>query len=164
MKMKLTHHFSCSPERLWQITESDAFEARLAEASSSARALMEQRREADGTRYLRRRITAKRTLPAPMVKVLGTDQISYDQETWHKENAPVLRWRILPQVLQGRFHGEGTTTVAATAEGCSRTIEGELTIKVPLVGGQMEKKLVEDVSRSYDRAAEIIRQMLREEA
>lgn len=163
MKLDLTHHFTCTPEELWALTESDAFEAHLAEASASKRETIADTREG-GVRTVRRRITANRTLPGPFKKVLGTDQIRYDQVTVRADGANRLEWRIEPEVLKGRFQGAGETIVEATANGCSRRIVGELTIKVPLVGGQMEKKLVDDVERSYTKAAEIIRKLLAENA
>lgn len=160
MKFELRHAFDCTPERLWEITDSDAFEARLAEATNATRELVE-RSETGGETYVRRRIAVKRDLPAAMVKVLGTDGIAYDQETRRKAGSNVLRWSIKPMVLQGRFSGEGETEVRPTPGGCERIIRGELVIRVPLVGGQMEKKLVDDVQASYTRAAELIRELLK---
>jgi hypothetical protein len=37
MKFQFKHAFSCTPEELWAITESDAFEQRLAATTNSAR-------------------------------------------------------------------------------------------------------------------------------
>lgn len=162
MKFELKHSFACDPQTLWEITDGDEFEQRLGKMSDTDRTLHEQRVQG-GERYTRRTITARRQLPAAMVKVLGSDQIRYDQETWRPtDGSGPLRWKITPMVLQGRFEGSGTTVVRKTASGCERIIAGELTIRVPLVGGQMEKKLVEDVSTSYDRAARVIEEMLRE--
>lgn len=159
MRFQLKHRFDCDAATLWSITEDPEFERRLGEASASTRELVEQRDD-DGTRYVRRRITLQRDLPGPMKKVIGGDRITYDQETWRTGDK--LVWKIAPQVLGDRFSGEGTTKVRSVTDGCERIIAGDLTVRVPLIGGKMEKRLVDDVSSSYERAAQIIRDMLAE--
>jgi len=159
MKFELRHAFACTPAELWAITDSEPFEQRLAALTDARRELLTERVE-NGTRYVKRRISMRRDLPAPMKKVLGGDEISYDQETWRPVDGDRLRWKISPRVLADRFVGEGTTTVRATAGGCERIIAGDLSVKVPLVGSAMEKRLVDDVSASYERAAAVVREML----
>lgn len=160
MKLNLRHDFACDAGTLWRLTDSDTFETRLAEASNTDRELVESREE-NGVQYRRRRISVRRELPGPMRKVLGSDTIRYDQETWRKEGENTLRWKIIPMVLEGRFHGEGVTRIEPLpGGGCARIIEGDLTIRVPLIGGKMEQKLADDVAQSYGRAAEILRDML----
>ncbi|MCB9507762.1 MAG: DUF2505 domain-containing protein [Myxococcales bacterium] len=161
MRFEIRHTFPCPPERLWEVTDSEEFERRLAEATGATRVLLEQSVK-DGSRYTKRRISMKRDLPAPMRKALGTDEISYDQETWRPVEGDRLRWQISPKVLGDRFSGTGTTTVRATPAGCERIIAGDLQVKVPLIGGAMEKRLVDDVTASYERAAKIALDMLAE--
>jgi hypothetical protein len=163
MRFELRHRFNCDPDTLWSITESDEFEKRLAAASTSTRELVE-RTEKNGEVFICRRIVAKRTLPAPMQKAIGSEHIGWDQHTWRKVGTNVLRWKIVPMVIRDRFSGEGTTTLRPTGDGCERVINGELTIRIPLIGGAMEKKLVEDVSASYEHAARIASEILRERA
>lgn len=161
MRFELKHTFDCTPEELWAITDDPSFEARVAEVSDATREIVELR-EDDGVRYKKVRITVNRDLPPPMRKAIGADHISYDQKTTRKLDSNRLEWSISPMVLQGRFKGEGTTRVRAIGNSCERVIAGELTIRVPIIGPKMEKKLVDDVSASYDRAAGVIREMLAE--
>lgn len=163
MRFRLSHHFDCAPEELWSITDDEVFEQRLGEASGSKRDKVADSMDG-GVRVVRRRITLQRDLPGAMRKVIGTDNISYDQITRRRMGENELTWEIEPMVLQGRFVGRGTTRVVAAGAGCERIIEGELSIRVPIVGSKMEKRLVDDVSASYERAAEIVRDMLRERA
>lgn len=161
MKFSLPHTFDCDPATLWSITDDPEFERRLGERSDTGRELLDERIDG-GVRYVRRRITANRELPAAMKKVLGSDQITYTQETWRPVDGNELRWKITPMVLAGKFTGEGTTTVTAIPTGCRRIIAGELRIAVPLIGAKMEQKLVDDVRASYEKAAVILREMLAE--
>jgi predicted enzyme involved in methoxymalonyl-ACP biosynthesis len=84
------------------------------------------------------------------------------QDTRRREGEHTLQWSIEPMVLQDRFSGSGTTRVVAKAGGCERIIAGDLTIRVPILGRKMEQRLISDVASGYDRAAVIIREMLRE--
>jgi hypothetical protein len=161
MHFEIKHRFECEPARLWALIDSAEFDRRLAQESGTGREVIE-RREVAGESYVKRRITKKSELPAAMKKVVGTDRITYDQESWHKPGTETLRWKIAPQVLVDRFSGSGTTILRATPNGCERIIRGDLTIRVPLLGATMEKKLVEDVSASYDLAARIAVKMLSE--
>ena len=70
----------------------------------------------------------------------------------------------VPMVLAKQFTGNGTTTVRAAEGGSERLIEGELVVRVPVLGKQMEAKLVESVEKSYAQAAELALTMLRERA
>lgn len=159
MQFEIRHRFPCPPGHLWALVEAPAFDVRLAQESGATRETIE-RREVGGELYVRRRISTRRDLPAPMKKVVGTDRITYDQESWHRAGGDTLRWKISPLVLGDRFRGEGQTILRATADGCERIIRGELSIRVPLLGSTMEKRLIDDVTASYDLAARIATQML----
>jgi hypothetical protein len=163
MRFELKHTFDCDAETLWSITEDPDFEQRLGGASATAHETIEIS-VTDSERYARKRVTVQRELPAAMQKVIGGQNISYDQETWRALPGNKLRWSISPNVLRGRFLGEGTTRVRDSGGRCERIISGELTVNIPIVGKKMEKRLVEDVSASYERAAGIVREMLAERA
>jgi len=160
MKFELRHTFACTPERLWEITEAPDFDRRLAAVSQSERELVEDTMR--GTqRFMRRRITARRELPAAMKKVTGTEHIAWDQLTWRQPGSNDLRWEIVPMLLKDRFSGSGTTRVIVTAQGCERIIAGDITIRVPLLGSTMEKRIVDDVRESYEKAAAVVREVLK---
>jgi hypothetical protein len=163
MRFELRHAFSCDPDTLWALLEEADFDARLSAATGAERVVV-SRTTSGGEEHVVRRISMKRDLPAAMKKVVGSEKITYDQLTWRREGSESLRWEIRPMVLADRFQGRGTTVVRATPGGCERVIAGDLTIRVPLLGGAMEKKLVDDVSASYEQAARIAAQMLRERA
>lgn len=161
MQFEIKHRFACEPALLWALIDSPEFDRRLALESSTAREVIE-RREVGGETYVKRRISKNSELPAAMKKVVGTDRITYDQESWHKPQSDTLRWKIAPQVLVDRFSGSGTTVLRAAPGGCERIIRGDLTIRLPILGGAMEKKLIEDVSASYTLAARIGATMIKE--
>lgn len=161
MHLSMTQRFACTPDALMSVLDDPSFDARMAAATGVAREILERREDASGL-YVRSRVIANKEIPAVMAKAIGADRISYDQESRRAPGSFDIAWTIIPMVLANKFEGSGTTTLRATKDGCERIIEGELSVKVPLVGKQMESKLVDNVKESYERAATLANEMLRE--
>lgn len=161
MKFKLEHHFDCSPEQYWAIVRNHEVDEEMARASNGEYELLSETEEGD-VLTRRQQIVMKRDLPKPMLKVLGTDNIGYVLETRVNHAHSRSEWTITPLVLPDRVTGAGTAVVTATTGGCRRIIEGDLTVRVPLLGRKMEERLVSDVSESYDRGAKIIARRITE--
>lgn len=157
MKLKLEHAFACTPEEYWDIVADHTVDEQMAHASDGTYELLSES-DANGVLTRRQRIVMNRELPSAMKKAIGTDKIGYELETKVQRSANRADWTITPLVLPDRVKGAGIVHVTATPSGCVRVIDGELTVKVPLIGKMMEERLVNDVSASYDRGAEIIRQ------
>lgn len=156
MRLHLEHDFDCSADRYWEVAEGGEIEDELAAAGGATHEELDRRSDERET-YVRKRITAKRDIPAAMKKVLGTDSISYEMEVWRDKATNKGRWKITPMVLQGRFEGGGTVEFRERPGGVTRVISGDLSVKVPLIGKKMEQRLVDDVSASYERTTAVIR-------
>lgn len=156
MKIKLEHAFNCTPEQYWEVLGDDNVDREITMAADGTYELISEATQG-GTYRKHSRIVMNRELPAAMLKVLKTDKIGYELMITRPESSTTARWDIKPMVLADRFQGGGTTAFRVTPTGCVRIIEGELSVKVPLIGKMMEERLVNDVSASYDRGAEIIR-------
>lgn len=161
MKFKLDHEFPCTPEEYWQVLGDDAIDREIATSSDGTYKLISETSD-NGTYRKTSLVVMNRDLPSAMVKVLKTNQIGYELTITRPLSSVSATWAIKPLVLPDRVDGGGTTSFRATSTGCIRTIEGELSVKVPLIGKMMEERLVNDVSASYDRGADIIRRHIRE--
>lgn len=159
MKLKLEHRFECSPEQYWAIVGDHEVDLEMAKASDGEYELLFEE-TVDEVTTRRQRLIMNRELPSAMVKVLGTNRIGYELETRIDHKASRSEWTITPLVLPDRVSGAGVAVVTATKDGCLRVIEGDLTVRVPLIGRKMEERLVADVAGSYDRGAEIIRRRI----
>ncbi|MCA9533756.1 MAG: DUF2505 family protein [Myxococcales bacterium] len=159
----MSHVFACSPAELLSVLDDPSFDERMSARTGVVREVLERKEDESGS-YVRFRVTANKEIPAVMAKAIGADRIRYEQESRRAAGSTTLAWTIIPMVLASKFQGSGTTTVRATATGCERVIEGELVVKVPIVGKQMEAKLLESVEESYNQAAALAAEMLAERA
>lgn len=162
MKFQMTHVFACTPGEYWDLLDTQEFEDLQAKESNVARAVREQRTNADGSRFKRVRCVPRREWPAVMKSFLGPEGLVYDQvnETYPEKN--LLKWRVEVQKVGDRVHVEGTTVLRAHPDGCERTLAGEIRVSVPFVGGKIEQAVGQDFERSFQRTAEAIRRFIAE--
>ena len=156
MKLKADHSFACPPERFWEIFWDDAYNKALDGASAATREVTSDN-TVNGVRKWTTRVTPQRELPRAVQKLIGSSKLSYDQHSELDIAKGTLKWEVKPHVLTDKVKAKGTMSVTPTASGCRRVAEGEITVKVSFVGGQIEKAIVSDVEASYAKAAETMK-------
>jgi len=159
VKIDARHTFPCAPERLWEIYWDPAFEDRLRQGSTVQREVLEHRDEGDVI-YRRVRNTPQRELPAAAAAIVGAKKLVYEQETrWDKKRG-LVQWQVVPSVLPGKLDAKGQLRVEPAPGGCVMVIDGNIDVHVRFVGGQIEKAVVAEVEKSYDRLAAEIRRWI----
>ena len=162
MKLSLVNRFPCPPEVLWDLFADVEFERRLEDTSGVH---VEQTAAwTEGTLECRRlKCESKKELPSLVAKAIGSAHLSYDQVTRLDRAANRLEWEVIPAFLADKVTAKGTTVATATPTGSERRIEGDITVRLPVIGGRIEKVIVERVEESYVRAAELVLTMLKEQ-
>jgi hypothetical protein len=163
VKLLVRHPFSCSPEAFWDLYWSPEYDQALDADSEVRRELVVQRDEA-GVIYRRVKFIPNKDLPGPIAALIGTPKFTYEQDNWFDRSKSQIRWVVLPGFLQGKFDAAGTLTVKATPAGCELVVEGDFTVHVRFVGGQIEKAVVSQVEQSYERLAAATRTLLAKRA
>ncbi|MCB9675347.1 MAG: DUF2505 domain-containing protein [Alphaproteobacteria bacterium] len=159
MKVEVVHEFPCPPDRFFDILESDELERAIVEHSTSKRELIEDRHEGD-VRVRRWRITPSRELPGVIQKLIGAKSLAYEQVSRVDRANRRVDWRIEVAQAAGRADIGGVLHVVETPTGCRRTMIGHVEIRVPIVGGRVEKVLAEDVRKTYERSHRLISRLL----
>ncbi len=159
MRINARHTFACTPERLWQIYWDPAFEDRLRQGSTVQREILEHREEGD-TIYRRVRNTPNKELPAAAAAIVGAKKLVYEQETRWDKSRGTVRWQVVPSFLPGKLDAKGELRVEPAPGGCAILIDGNIDVHVRFVGGQIEKAVVAEVEKSYDRLATEIRRWI----
>ena len=160
MKLDIRHTFDCTPARFWEMYWSDELDAMLNEGSTVQRELLEERREG-GVLVRRLRFTPERELPAAASSLLGASKLVYEQENRWDEANSVLQWRVIPTILPGKLDAHGTLEVRPLgADRCEQVVVGDITVAVRFIGGQIEKAVVAEVEKSWERTAQTCRAWL----
>ncbi|HHO54310.1 MAG TPA: DUF2505 domain-containing protein [Deltaproteobacteria bacterium] len=160
MKLHIQHTFNCTPTRFWEMYWDDDLDAMLNEGSNIQRDLLEERTEGD-VLIRRVRFTPERELPAAAAKLLGTNKLVYEQENaWDRSNS-VLHWKVIPTILPGKLDAQGTFAVSPLGDAqCEQLVQGVISVNVRFIGGQIEKAVIAEVERSWNRTAETCRTWL----
>lgn len=156
MKIALSHSFPCTPLEFFDLLDDPDFEALQCRESDMRRDIVEQRVNPDGTRYKRVRCRPNRSVPGFIKPLLGPEGIVYFQVNEADPAKGLLRWSVEVPAFGERMQVRGTTRVLPEGTGCRRLIEGEVTVSVRLIGGQIERFVAEDVQKSYEKTARAI--------
>ena len=161
MKLYSQADFPHPTAEVWSVFGSPAFVERLREVTQITQTVVDRREEGDVVIERVRNVSAK-DLPGMVAKALGSRTLTYDQENRLDAKAHKVEWKVHLPVMSDKIDIRGVTTNVATATGCVRTVDGVCNVNIPFVGGRIEKAIVAEFTKSYARAADLARQLLRE--
>lgn len=99
------------------------------------------------------RVLPRRQLPAIVQPFVAGDLSYLERVAWRKAE-DLIEMRIEPSVLGGRVEISATYQVRATSPGvCRRSYHGRVSAQVRLLGGRIERAIVEDLGRTLETAA-----------
>ena len=163
MKLHLESDLSFDPATAWSIFESPEFEARLEDATDLVCTLLEERMEG-AIKVRRLKYESKRDLPAIAGKALGMKRLTYEQHNRFDAEKSALSWKVVLPVLTDRVSVSGVTTILPTPTGARRVVDGDIEVRMRLVGGQIEKAVVAEFERGMVRAVDLVREIHREKS
>ena len=141
----------------------DAFDAALSAEATVTREVLSTRDEGN-VQVRRLRFTPHKELPGPIAKLIGSKKLVYEQENRWDRDKGVMSWEVIPTVLPGKLSASGTFAILPDDYGCEQVVEGEITVNVRFIGGQIEKAIVDDVVKSYENTAAFCREWLLDHA
>ena len=157
----LEHYFPCHPSKLYQLVSDPQFDAGLLNAIEVDSELLEREDTSVGftARY---RFCPRRKMPALMKKTVGKTMEWIEERAWNHEGLS-HRWTIMPGVGSGRTEIFGTYQITETEDGFSkRQIEGSFSVRAPLVGGSIERFILQQTTDAFERGAQYILSYLEE--
>jgi hypothetical protein len=160
MKFKSEHRFhSLTLAQYEQLYFDEAFNIALCQAVGLHRTLVSRD---DGGDRIRRvvRVAPERELPGAVAKLLGATRLEYTETIDYAWGSGRGTWSTQMAVMSDKVDSRGTFGFAASGDGVVRVIEGDVTVRVPLIGGAIEKGVVAEVCSGYDKAAEFTRKWL----
>lgn len=147
------HEFNCAdPAAFWRCYFDPEHEARLDEALGlQSREILED--TDDGTtRLVRCRVVPKRQIPG-WLRAVTRAGLEYEEESTFYKADDRIEIHIHPALMSGRTRIDCTYSVVAIEPGrVSRRFEGEIEMRIPVIGGRLERAIVRDMEASYEVA------------
>lgn len=150
MKLSVRHSIPCTPEVFWQMFWDDDYDRMVSASAGVTRETLWDREEGGG-RTWRMRFTPDQELPAMVAKAVGTNKLIYEQLSRLDANNK-LHWEVFPAVVPDKVTAKGTMTIQSTGRGVDRVVDGTIDVRIPLIGGRIEKAIHKSVLESYERA------------
>ncbi|MGO9286341.1 MAG: DUF2505 domain-containing protein [Mycobacterium sp.] len=118
----------------------DYWQARVAAASATATTLDSLTVDADGTVTVRvTQHLGPQLLPGPIAKFVAGELRLVNTETWTPDGDRQVRGRVITSVSGGLGSCRATTWLAPAGNGSQLRFRGRVEVKIPLVGGALEK-------------------------
>jgi len=152
VNLNVRHTFPCTADVFWQMFWDDEYDAMVSKSAGVTRETLWEREEGD-QRVWRMRFTPDQELPAMVAKAVGTSKLVYEQQSRLTADK-VLHWEVFPAVVPDKVTAKGTMRIQEHARGVDRIVNGEISVRIPLIGGRVEKAIHKSVVESYERAAE----------
>jgi hypothetical protein len=87
---------------------------------------------------------------------IDPSKLSWVQESVFDLAAGTATFRFVPDNYADRFSAAGTTRTATKGTGATRTLTGEVKVRAPLVGGRVEKAIVEGLQEYLAAEAALV--------
>jgi hypothetical protein len=163
MEYRIEDTFDVSAERYWEIFFSDEYNAGLWPALDIKRELLAFERTGEGPSlriHREQRLLPQREVPG-FIKKLVSGAISYVEKNDFVAADNAMRTVTIPGFAADRITTTGVYRLEPLGDArCKRVWEGVCECRIPLVGGKVEKQLVEEVRESYRRAADFTRKWI----
>ncbi len=159
---RIEHTFDGDPETYWDNFFSPEYNHGLfvGRLKFESWDVVEKVDTADGFRRVIDAVPRVGDLPGP-IKALLKNGAGYREEGEYFRSEGRYTTRIRSKSLGDRLPVEGVMTVKAIGEGrCQRVYVFEVDAKVRLVGGMLEKLVLDNVEKSYNKAAEFTERWL----
>ena len=96
------------------------------------------------------RVKKSGELPAAIKKVIKSDSLGWQEISRFVRKENCIYWKIVPNTAIFKFHGEGVWRLMPMKQGCTRIIEGKVTVDIPLVGKLVESFIVNELVKTYE--------------
>jgi hypothetical protein len=156
----ITHEFTGSTEAFWKVFFDEAYNTELYQRLKVKERKMLERREDEQTIYFSVKIMPERDLPSVIKKILHGD-LGYVESSTYYKGKHYLDVNVEPTLLREKTKFKAVYTLSDLGSGkLRRTFEGDVDVSIPLVGGKVERTIIDDMTRSYGVAAEVTSEWL----
>lgn len=165
IEYEIVDEFPTTPDKYWDMFFSDAYNAELWRELDIEREVLEFRREGEGEAeviHRTQKLTPKRDVPSALRKLVK-DAISYEERNVWRRATNSMEVITIPNFFADKFTATGIYQLRPLGDAkLERVWTAKTECRVPLVGGKVEKHIVEEVKRSYQATTIFTRKWIAE--
>ena len=162
MRFTLEHHFDAPVDIVEKASNDPAYVERLSDLPNlGERRVTRFEEHSDGSidRVVHYKLGSQ--LPAAVVAVIGS-AATWDEIACFDPSGHEWTFEIRPNVMKGRIDCRGRYRFVPDGNGTKRTVEVDLKVKVPLVGGRVEREIGKGLTETLEAEAELLTEFLAE--
>ena len=159
MHYRIEHEFEIDAKSYWDMFFDPAYTKELyGEMKMKSFEVLEQK-ESGGvlTRVLR--ATPSTNIPEIFKRVVS--DASYVERDRFDRGKGSMEVVVEPQMLKNKMDMRSLYSVVPTGEGrCKRIFEGDVKVSIMIIGGQIEKFMVDELRKNYEIATTVTRRVI----
>ena len=163
MRFELSHSFAAPPEQVAAALFEPAFQDSLKSVGGLRDRTVLSQEPQDGGLVRRVRCVLDIEISGMARSMLGEADPAWVQvERWDGSRTH-CDWMIEPEVAAELLTASGTIDIGSSSDGSSRSVTGDVKVRVPLYGGKVEGWIVDGVTKAYEEEARQIAAWLERE-
>jgi hypothetical protein len=167
MKFQILDRFDGTLAEFERVLDDPKLHDRLAQAMPGLLRIEPLERVDEGERVRRRVRYTPNTdgkIPSFGRSVVKPSMLAWVEESTFDKTRHRFEYRILPNLPENwrdRFHSQGSYQLSQEGQKVLRRIEGEIVVRLPLLGGTVEKLLLRELKENFRAEADAMSAMLR---
>ena len=160
MRFEISQAFAHPPREFDEAyTDPDLYPTLVGLPNLGDMQVLDHQRDGDAAR-MRIHVRFVREFSPAVAAAIDPSKLSWVQESTHDLAAGTTSFRFLPDNYADRFSASGRTRIVARGDGSVRTLTGEVKVRAPLVGGRVEKAIVEGLEEYLVAEAALVDRFL----
>ena len=160
MKVSERHDYEATPDTVWAMITDPAWREQVCAATGATSWDVAVDADASGGT-----VSVTRVLPAEVPdavrRIVGSSVTVTQTETWGAAAADGTRKGDVELQVKGQpATMKASSTLAPSADGTQLRMDGELKVRIPLVGGKVEKELAKAIRMALQKEQEVGRRWL----
>jgi hypothetical protein len=159
MHFHFSHDFDIDPAGYWEIFLSEEYTKDLHAQLKMKEFVVLERREEGNRLHRKLKVTPNTAIPSVLQAVIK--DTGYTEHDTFDRDKSAMEIRIEPAMLKNKFDFRGTYSVHPAGEGrCRRVFEGDVKVSVMILGGQIEKYMIDQLKSNYEAAYHITKKWI----
>lgn len=99
-------------------------------------------------------------LPTAALAIIDPDRLTWVEQTTYNLSALTARTKLLPDHYASKLEASASAKFADRGDGSIRDVSGDLRVRVLLVGGQVERAIVDGLREHLNEEAALVAKIL----